>query len=108
MDRFRLVLISISSDIHENELKELKFMCSGTFGRRVLEEITDPLDLWTRLQEKCLIKPDDIHYLKKLIRESLPNREDIIEKLEEYENSTYNLSSSKQTRGMSCLVCNND
>lgn len=100
LDRFRLVLVNISREIHESELSQLKFLCSDRFGRRILEEISDPLDLWTRLQEMCLIKPDNIRYLKDLLRTGLPNREDIIEKLESYENSTYNRCGNTQPKGM--------
>ena len=67
MDPYRVKLLSVSNEITERELSELKFICKSKVPTGVLEKITRPLELFSELENRCLIGPDNNEFLGDLL-----------------------------------------
>lgn len=67
MDPYRLKLLSISNEITERELVELKFVCKQHIPVGVLERISRPLELFDELENRNLLTPDDKEFLAAIL-----------------------------------------
>lgn len=67
MDPYRLKLLSISNEITERELVELKFVCKQHIPVGVLERISRPLELFDELENRNLLTPDNKEFLAAIL-----------------------------------------
>ena len=66
--KFRSMLAELSRNITDCELESVVFLCSDNITRRRLEEVkNNSLHLWQALEERCLISPTDVHFLKEYL-----------------------------------------
>lgn len=67
MGPYRLKLLSISNEITERELVELKFVCKQHIPVGVLERISRPLELFDELENRNLLTPDNKEFLAAIL-----------------------------------------
>ena len=67
MDPFRLKLLSLSNEITDRELVELKFICKQHIPVGVLERIKRPLELFDELENRTLLTPDNKEFLAAIL-----------------------------------------
>ena len=83
------LLISIGKLISDSELLAMKFICREFEGRKTLEEIETPLDLWNVLEQRLKLSADNMTFLKSMLLQI--NREDLAALVDEYSKSTNNV-----------------
>ena len=64
---FNSMLVDISKLLNDNDLKQMKFMCTDIIKRRDMEKVKTPLDLFTELQSREKLVRTDTVFLKKLL-----------------------------------------
>ncbi|KAM8934109.1 caspase-8-like [Pelodytes ibericus] len=64
---FKLLLHDVSEQLDSKDLQDMIFLCGNDLTVIEREKITTPLELFTRMQKKVLIKEDDLFYLKCLL-----------------------------------------
>lgn len=62
-NEFRAMLLSISNQLDQNTLDNLKFLCKD-IGKKKLEKIKKGIDLFECLIERGQIRPDDTELLR--------------------------------------------
>lgn len=67
MDPFRVKLLSLSNEITDRELVELKFICKQHIPVGVLERIKRPLELFDELENRNLLTPDNKEFLAAIL-----------------------------------------
>lgn len=67
MDPFRVKLLSLSNEITDRELVELKFICKQHIPVGVLERIKRPLELFDELENRNLLNPDNKEFLAAIL-----------------------------------------
>jgi len=67
MDPFRVKLLSLSNEITDRELVELKFICKQHIPVGVLEKIKRPLELFDELENRNLLTPDNKEFLAAIL-----------------------------------------
>lgn len=67
MDPFRLKLLSLSNEITDRELVELKFICKQHIPVGVLERIKRPLELFDELENRTLLTPNNKEFLAAIL-----------------------------------------
>lgn len=58
---------------------------TGGIGKRILESITTPLELFTILKGRCYLKRDNVVYLQQMLRKI--GRKDLVRKAIDYSRS---------------------
>ncbi|KAL9975418.1 hypothetical protein ACROYT_G012579 [Oculina patagonica] len=67
MDPFRVKLLSLSNEITDRELVELKFICKQHIPVGVLEKIKRPLELFDELENRNLLTSDNKEFLAAIL-----------------------------------------
>lgn len=67
MDPYRLKLLSLSNELTNQELVELKFICKQHIPVGVLERIKRPLELFDELENRNLLASDNKELLAALL-----------------------------------------
>lgn len=83
VDRFRSLLLSISSGLSAEELASMKFLCNNIIGKGKSETVRVGLELFSLLMERRAIAPDDLGFLKTLLRDI--RRGDLLALVEQFE-----------------------
>ncbi|KAK3094886.1 hypothetical protein FSP39_007495 [Pinctada imbricata] len=67
--KLNVFLGKIADELTEDDFKMLKFYCSGPYGigKRALEQMTSPLDLFRNLQERELLNMNNILVLQSML-----------------------------------------
>ncbi|KAL0187953.1 hypothetical protein M9458_015052, partial [Cirrhinus mrigala] len=77
------MLLAISDKLSEENLKDLKFLCSEDIGKKKLEKINKGIDLFECLIEKAEIGPDNTERLRYLLNQI--EQQVLLEIIDEYE-----------------------
>lgn len=90
MDPYRLKLLSLSNELTNQELVELKFICKQHIPVGVLERIKRPLELFDELENRNLLASDNKEFLAALLAgiNRLELRDDLLGKTSEESNSS--------------------
>ncbi|XP_065674632.1 NACHT, LRR and PYD domains-containing protein 12 isoform X4 [Hydra vulgaris] len=64
---YRSFLSNLANDLTEKNLKQLKFLLKDDFGAGEIEQINEPLKYLEVLENKGLIKKDELNYLRKAL-----------------------------------------
>ena len=83
--QYRSMLVKVAVGVRAPEMEAMKFMCSEFIPRRRMEEVVSCTDLWTALQEKNLLDPDNLAFLKNLLSSVSGSRDDLIGIITAYE-----------------------
>lgn len=83
MDRFLVLLHSVSSGLSSDELAQLKFLCQGRVSKRKLERARSGVDLFSVLLEQSELDGERPELLRELLA-SL-RRQDLLRLLDDYE-----------------------
>lgn len=83
MDRFLVLLHSVSTGLTSGELTELKFLCQGRISKRKLERVQSGVDLFSVLLEQNELDGEHTELLRELLV-SL-RRQDLLRLLDDYE-----------------------
>ncbi|KAL9849198.1 FAS-associated death domain protein [Geothlypis trichas] len=83
VDRFRSLLLSISSGLSAEELASMKFLCNNIIGKGKSETVRVGLELFSLLMERRAIAPDSLGFLKTLLRDI--RRGDLLALVEQFE-----------------------
>lgn len=83
MDRFLVLLHSVSTGLTSGELTELKFLCQGRISKRKLERVQSGVDLFSVLLEQSELDGERTELLRELLA-SL-RRQDLLRLLDAYE-----------------------
>ncbi|NXL21189.1 FADD protein, partial [Setophaga kirtlandii] len=83
VDRFRSLLLSISSGLSAEELASMKFLCNDIIGKGKSETVRVGLGLFSLLMERRAIAPDNLGFLKMLLRDI--RRGDLLALVEQFE-----------------------
>ncbi|KAM7086220.1 FAS-associated death domain protein [Molossus nigricans] len=83
MDRFLVLLHSVSTGLSSSELTELKFLCQGRVSKRKLERVQSGVELFSVLLEQNELDGERTELLRELLV-SL-RRQDLLRRLDEYE-----------------------
>ncbi|XP_005491719.2 FAS-associated death domain protein [Zonotrichia albicollis] len=83
LDPFQSLLFSVSSELSAAEVKELKFLCGDKVPKGKSETVRIGLDLFSILRERGHIAPDNLEFLKQLLRKI--NRVDLLALVEQFE-----------------------
>ena len=75
---FKRMLVELSENITEVELESIKFMCDKKIPRRHLETVKSAVKLWEALEERTLIAPGNLEFLKDILRHSGGGRTDLL------------------------------
>lgn len=86
LDTFKAVLLQISQELKDDNLKNLKFLCSDCIGKKHLEKVNMGTELFQLLQEANKIAPGDTDFLCELL--DTINRRDLGDKLRLMQNNT--------------------
>lgn len=79
---FRAMLLDISGKLSEENLKDLKFLCSD-IGKKRLEKMSKGIDLFECLIEKTEIGPDNTERLRFLLNKI--DQQVLLEIIDDYE-----------------------
>ncbi|KAL2088753.1 hypothetical protein ACEWY4_015652 [Coilia grayii] len=85
VDEFNALLLHISKDLKDDNLKNLTFLCNGVIGRKHLEKVKSGIDLFQYLKDMNKITHVDTAYLQKLLLDI--NRNDLAEKVSEFQSN---------------------
>ena len=66
-DPFRVKLLSLSNEITDRELVELKFICKQHIPVGILEKINRPLELFDELENRNLLNADNKEFLAAIL-----------------------------------------
>ncbi|XP_036240962.1 FAS-associated death domain protein [Molothrus ater] len=83
VDRFRSLLLSISSGLSAADVEEVKFLCRDIIGKGKSETVRVGLELFSILMERRVIAPDNLGFLKELLRGI--RRGDLLTLVEQFE-----------------------
>uniref|UniRef100_A0A8C5IIN9 Fas associated via death domain n=1 Tax=Junco hyemalis TaxID=40217 RepID=A0A8C5IIN9_JUNHY len=83
LDPFQSLLFSVSSELSAKEVKELTFLCRDKVPKGKSETVRIGLDLFSTLRERGHIAPDNLEFLKQLLRKI--NRVDLLALVEQFE-----------------------
>ncbi|KAM9302131.1 FAS-associated death domain protein [Gastrophryne carolinensis] len=83
MDEFAVMLLKISEQLRNNELKDLKFLCCDKIPKKTLESISSGTDLFTKLCELDDISRDNLDFLIKLLQHI--KRNDLIAEVKKFQ-----------------------
>ena len=85
MDPYRLKLLSLSNEVKDQELVELKFICKQHIPVGVLERIKRPLELFDELENRNLLTPENKEFLAAMLAgiNRLELRDDLLGKHDE-------------------------
>ncbi|XP_071284464.1 FAS-associated death domain protein [Agelaius tricolor] len=83
VDRFRSLLLSISSGLSAADVEEVKFLCRDKIGKGKSETVRVGLELFDMLMERRVIAPDHLGFLKDLLRNI--RRGDLLTLVEQFE-----------------------
>nr|XP_057933643.1 protein FADD [Doryrhamphus excisus] len=82
MSSFNALLLGISDDLKDEQLKKLMFLCRDMVRKREAEKITSGVQLFQCLTERGELKQDKTESLSQLLRQI--NREDLADKLDNF------------------------
>lgn len=91
------MLIKLDKKITKDELTRMKLYTKDLIATRLRDQIDSCVMLWERLEERKKIGPNDISYIKNLIRNCTDNRQDLIDVILEYEQVSINNASRSST-----------
>lgn len=94
LDTFKDVLLQISQELKDDNLKNLKFLCSDCIGKKQLEKVNMGIELFQLLQEANKIEPGDTDFLCKLL--DTIKRPDLGDKLRSIQNNTSELPDAEE------------
>lgn len=97
MDLYREMLIKLDKMITKDELTRMKLYTKDLIATRLRDQIDSCVTLWERLEERRKIGPNDVSYIKNLIRNCTDNRQDLIDVILEYEQVSINNASRSST-----------
>ena len=91
---FRDMLINVGELVDENKtyLEAMKFRCKSIIKGKESEGITSALQLWTALEKRELIRPDDTSFLKELLKTCMKGIMPPLRVVENYENNRPEMS----------------
>ena len=87
---YRDMLIDLAECIDDRALERMKFKCGNEVKKRESEEITTPLQLFTALEQRERLGPQNTEFLKQLLKTCMRGKVDSLRLLENYE-STHRL-----------------
>ncbi|XP_064623704.1 uncharacterized protein LOC135485531 [Lineus longissimus] len=82
---YKKMLLQISKMLDGCSLSGFKFLCETHFPKRVREKIVEPIDLWQAMQERGILGPDNLDFLKWMLKEGAEKRTDLLLVVERYE-----------------------
>ncbi|XP_028404683.1 uncharacterized protein LOC114527234 [Dendronephthya gigantea] len=94
-NQFRLLLNQISSQLSENELRNLVHMWDIPEGLR--SGMKDGISLFDNLIKRDIINDHKLDKLKMMFKSLSPKRRDIIKEIENFENGTYSQDDKSST-----------
>lgn len=81
---FNSMLVDVSKLLNDNDLQQMKFMCTDIIKRRDMEKVKTPLDLFTELQYREKLIRADTRFLKQLLNKC--EKQNAITIVERFEN----------------------
>lgn len=102
MDRkqnYRLNLHEIASKLTEENLRQLKFLCSDVIPARDNERVLTPQDLFTKLEQRRKIAPNRLDFLHECLQEI--GRDDLATDLKTEPESECGIEAGKSRIGFS-------
>lgn len=81
---FNSMLVDVSKLLNDNDLRQMKFMCTDIIKRRDMEKVKTPLDLFTELQSREKLIRADTGFLKRLLNKC--EKQNAITVVERFEN----------------------
>ncbi|KAJ8318197.1 hypothetical protein KUTeg_003288 [Tegillarca granosa] len=87
---FRMMLVSLSKLLKDDEFRTMKFLCSEFIKKREMESVESIMDLWENLESKEKIAPNNLTFLKDLLNNACNGRQDVFRIIQEYENNSRN------------------
>ena len=64
---YRILLLQIAKNLTENNLEDLKFLCSDVIGESELEKIRSAVELFKTLERHDLLGIDDLSFVQELL-----------------------------------------
>lgn len=86
---FRDMLVSLSSVLDDEDLQKMKFKCSDIIKKRQSERIKNALDLFSALEERGKLKPDNTTFLSELLRSCCAEKVDGLRIVAQYMNGGF-------------------
>lgn len=83
VEELNALLLDISNELKDDNLKNLTFLCNGVIGKKPLENVKSGTDLFQLLKEKEKITRGDTAFLHYLLLKI--NRSDLAEKVSEFQ-----------------------
>lgn len=84
--QFRKMLTKLATLITNDEFNLMTFMSkSAGIGDRIRQNMTSPLDLWERLEERGFLGYDKLSFLTQLLSSCTNNRSDVLDVVKQYE-----------------------
>lgn len=84
--QWNALLLEVSNNLSNEQLKQLKFLCRDTIGKRQLEKIDTGIKLFEVLSERGELGADNKDHLCQLLREI--RRQDLAEKINGFESQS--------------------
>lgn len=100
-DEFNAVLLQISNELKDDNLNNLKFLCSDCIGKKHLEKVKMGVDLFQLLKEANKIEPGDTRFLCEMLDKI--NRRDLGDKVRSLQN-TSDQPDAEEEEGRLCLA----
>ncbi|KAK3607142.1 hypothetical protein CHS0354_034298 [Potamilus streckersoni] len=85
MGDYKAMLIELASKIHPENLKSMLFALKEVIKKRESEKIKTAIDLWDALEDRDRLGPNNLEFLKELLRLCMDGRTDGLRIVEDYE-----------------------
>ncbi|XP_041362799.1 FAS-associated death domain protein-like isoform X2 [Gigantopelta aegis] len=82
--KFRTVLTDLGDMLAPSELEKMKYYCKNHLKAIDRDKIDTAIMLWSKLEERKLIGPDNLGFLKQMLKTCTSGRQDVLDVLMKY------------------------
>lgn len=82
---YKQMLLELDKSLKAEEFESLKFLCKDEVKKRERESVNRPTDLWEILETREKLGPNNLAFLKQIIKGSCNGRLDVLKVIENFE-----------------------
>lgn len=82
---YKQMLLELDKSLKAEEFESLKFLCKDEVKKRERESVNRPTDLWEILETREKLGPNNLAFLKQIIKGSCNGRLDVLRVIENFE-----------------------
>lgn len=82
---YKQMLLELDKSLKAEEFESLKFLCKDEVKKRERESVNRPTDLWEILETREKLGPNNLAFLKQIIKGSCNGRRDVLRVIENFE-----------------------